>query len=148
MFKHNGLRIRSSRVALARNLALLACISMLVACAGTSTARRDQIIAERAQERWDALLALDYERAYAYASPGYRSSASLTDFEISMRVRRVQYVSAEYEGHQCEEAACTVRMRVGYRVVRPAPGLTDWTASSVMTERWVNSGGNWWFIPE
>ena len=148
MFKYNGLRIRSSRVALAKNLVWVTCLSALVACAGTSTARRDQVIPERAQARWDALLAGEYEKAYAYASPGYRSTASATDFEISFRARRFQYTSAEYLSHGCEAAVCMVKINVGYSVVRPVPGLPEWNGSSVIEERWILTDGRWWFLPQ
>jgi hypothetical protein len=148
MFKFNGLGIRSSCLALAKNLVLLTCVAALVACAGTSAERRDEVIPERAQARWDALLDGEYEKAYAYASPGYRSTASANDFEISFRARRFQYTSAEYMSHSCEEALCLVKMNVGYRVVRPAPGLPEWNGSSVVEERWILTDGRWWFLPQ
>ena len=119
----------------------------LSACT-TSPEVRDRAIQERAQARWDALLAGDFIAAYQYLSPGYRSTTSATDFEISFRTRRVQYISAEYKSHACEETACTVQMMVGYRVVRPVAGLPEWKSNSLIEERWINSDGKWWFLPE
>ena len=131
-----------------RSASILAlCLLVLSACA-TSTVSRDELIQERAQARWDALLARDYQTAYSYLSPGYRSTTSATDFEIGVRARRVQYTSAEYKSHSCEEAVCTVRMVVGYRVVRPVQGLPEWKSTSPVEERWINSDGGWWFLPE
>lgn len=123
------------------------CLLMLAACAAASVAQ-DEVIKQRAQARWDALLAGDYPVAYSYASPGYRSSASVTDFEISMRARRVKYVSAEYNGHHCEDALCAVKVRVGYEVVRPVTGLDKWKGTSLVEERWIYSDGNWWYVPQ
>jgi hypothetical protein len=137
-----------ARPRLLRQSSILAlCLLALSACA-TSPAARDKLIAQRAQARWDALLARDYETAYSYLSPGYRSTTSVTDFEISVRARRVQYISAEYRSHGCEEAVCTVQMMVGYRVVRPVVGLPEWKSTSLVEERWINSDGGWWFLPE
>jgi len=126
---------------------LALCLLVLSACA-TSPASRDKLIQERAQGRWDALLATDYATAYSYLSPGYRSTTPVTDYEIGVRARRVQYTSAEYKSHSCEEAVCTVRMEVGYRVVRPVQGLPEWKSTSLVEERWINSDGGWWFLPE
>jgi len=120
---------------------------LLAACA-SSPATRDKVIQERAQARWDALLARDYATAYQYLSPGYRSTTSVTDFEIDVRARRVQYLSAEYKAHICEEAVCTVQMSVGYKVLRPVAGLPEWKSASLVEERWIMSDGQWWFLPE
>ena len=140
-------RYGASRARFRLAAALGLCLLMLGACA-TSPAARDKVIQERAQARWDALLARDYATAYEYLSPGYRSATSATDFEIAFRSRRLQYLSAEYQGHDCEESACTVRMKLGYKIVRPVAGLPEWNSNSVVQERWINSGGKWWYLPE
>jgi len=134
--------------ALRAALSVLLCAMTLVACATGSKDSGDRVIPERAQARWDALLAKNYAGAYAYATPGYRSSNSLTDFEIAVRSRRVQYTAAEYQEHRCEDAACTVKISVDYRVVRPVAGVPEWKSSSVIEERWVYSDGEWWFLPQ
>ena len=126
---------------------LLLCLLTLSACA-TSPAARDKALQQRAQARWDALLAGDYATAYTYLSPGYRSGVTATDFEIGFRSRRVQYLSAEYRDNNCNETACTVRIMLGYKVVRPMEGVPEWKSSSVVEERWIYSEGEWWFLPE
>ena len=141
-------RASAVRRAQRRVFAALLCVSALAACATTGQDTRDQLIPQRAQARWDALLSADYAAAYAYASPGYRSSNSLADFEIEVRSRRVQYTAAEYREHRCEEAVCTVKVSVDYRVVRPVAGVPEWKSSSVVEERWVYSAGEWWFLPQ
>jgi hypothetical protein len=128
-------------------VALSLCLLLYVGCAA-SPAVRDRLIAERAQARWDALLSSDYARAYGYMSPGYRSAHSAADFEIDFRSRRVQYTSADYLGHDCIDASCTVKIKVGYKVVRPVAGLSEWKSTDVIEERWINTDGEWWYLPE
>lgn len=130
-----------------RGLPLGLCL-LLAACATTSGPGRDGLVPERAQARWDALLAGDYATAYAYASPGYRSGTSLTDFEIEERTRRVRYTSAEVKEHACAESLCTVKLFLGYTVVRPVAGVPEWDSGGLVEERWIFSDGNWWFLPE
>ena len=127
-------------------LAAVLALMMISACAATPQSREDEIRL-RAQARWDALLENDYETAYGYASPGFRSTTSVVDFEIEMRTRRVQYQSAEYREQSCEEKACTVTMLVGFKVVKPVMGLDVWESTSAIKEQWIQTGGEWWYLP-
>jgi hypothetical protein len=127
-------------------LVLLA-VMLLSACAATPASTED-VIKERAQARWDALLTGDFATAYSYYSPGYRSTITVVDFEIGIRMRRVQYRSAEYQGHSCEENVCTVRFKVGYQVAKPVPGMSDWESESMVSEQWIKSDSEWWFLPQ
>ena len=132
---------------IATALVLLA-VLLLTACATTSTASPEDIIKERAQARWDALLEGDFATAYSYLSPGYRSAITVVDYEIGVRMQKVQYRLAEYQGHSCEKNVCTVRFKVGYRVVKPVPGLDNWESDSMVSEQWIKSNGEWWFLPQ
>ena len=126
-------------------LAGLAVALSISACAGS--AARPQSIEQRAQSRWDALLAKDFEQAYAYLSPGFRSSQSLSDYEMAFRLRRVHYDSAEYMDQQCEADACTVRLNMGYTLIAPLRGVKIWKSKAVIEEKWVRIDGHWWFLP-
>jgi hypothetical protein len=128
-------------------LVLLA-VMLLSACATTSTASPENIVKERAQARWDALLDGDFATAYSYYSPGYRSAMTVVDFEIGIRMRKVQYRTAEYQGHSCEKNVCTVRFKVGYQVATPVPGLGDWESDGMVSEQWIKSNSEWWFLPQ
>ena len=128
-------------------LVLLA-VMLLSGCATTSTVTREDIVKERAQARWDALLARDYASAYEYYSPGYRSTASVVDFEISVRMRRIGYTSAEYQEQSCDENTCTVAFNVGYRVGTPVPGVGVWDGYQTVNDQWIKTGGEWWYLPE
>ncbi|MDT8320630.1 MAG: hypothetical protein RQ826_08900 [Xanthomonadales bacterium] len=140
-------KLKQPGPAAARALAGAVLALLLAACAGTQT-RPDAVVAERAQARWDALLAGDYDTAYALYSPGYRSSISRTDFEIQYRLRKVRWKTAEYQSHECTDSACTVRFMMTYTVNSPVPGIKKYTGRSRVEESWVNTRGNWWYLPE
>ena len=133
------------RIAGLLRLAGLVVALSISACAGS--AARGQSIEQRAQARWDALLGKDYERAYAYFSPGFRSSQSLSDFEMTFRLRRVRYDSAKYMDQQCETDVCTVRLNMGYTLTAPLRGVKIWKSKAVIKEKWVRINGHWWFLP-
>jgi hypothetical protein len=117
---------------------------LLVAC--TSTTVKIESLEERAQSRWDALLSSDFATAYAYSTPGYRSSLSVVDFEIGFRTRKVFYTSAKYLDHSCESDTCTVRMTIGYSVVGALRGVAEWKSKTAVEEKWVRVDGQWWFF--
>ena len=126
---------------------LAALLVLLTGCAG-NLPKEEQAVLDRAQARWDAVTAGDLETAYTYYSPGYRSTTSLIDYGVSMRMQRVRWVSAEYVDHSCEESRCTVRFKIGYQVVTPVPGLRVWNSSSMVEDTWVKTRGEWWYLPE
>ncbi len=124
--------------------------AFLSACAGRAPlpASPDNSIAERAQQRWDALLAGDFETAYAFYSPGYRSAASMIDMAFEVRSRRVRWTSAQYKEHSCLQNSCTLLFDVGWTVNKPVPGLNKWDGSDIIEEKWIKTGGKWWFLPK
>ena len=132
-------------------LALAGLLSMLAACATTTTGQpptEDDIVVQRAKARWEALLSGDYETAYTYYSPGYRSTMSVVDFTIGQRLRRVAWTSAEYKEHNCEASVCKVKFNAGYKVNNPVPGVDVFEDVTVVENTWIKSDGAWWFVPK
>jgi hypothetical protein len=130
-----------------RPLLVVISLLLLAACASTGDARKNPV-EELAQQRWDALLAADFDTAYKFYSPGYRSANSRVDFEISQRTRKVAILSAKVIGSECSGDACTVSTLVQYQVGTALPGVSRWESNSQMEERWVRTEGKWWFVPE
>jgi len=121
-------------------------VLLLAGCA-VNPASQEQKIVDRAQARWDAIIAGDHESAYAYYSPGYRSATSVIDFAVEMRTRRVGYTSAKYVSHECGEARCTIKFLVGFRVPAPIPGMTVFDSTQLIEDTWVRTDGKWWYLP-
>ncbi len=131
-------------------ISVLVASLLLSACAGNSRAPGSggEFTVERAENRWNAILTGDYETGYEFYSPGYRSRKSLADFTYELRSRRVHWTSAQYKEHSCLENSCTALFDVGFTVIRPAPGLDKWDSSQAISEKWVKTDGQWWFLPE
>jgi len=138
---------------LARALPLIAVCSMLLsACTSTTKVAeheksQDDIVVERAQARWAALLSKDLETAYGYYSPGYRSTTSLVDFVFKERTRRVKWESAEYLDHTCMDKTCKIRFKTGFRVDKAVPGMDVYRGNDEVEETWVRPEDEWWFVP-
>ena len=132
----------------ARRAALFALAALLLSACASTPRGEDGVVVKRAQERWDAIVTNNLEQAYTYYSPGYRSSHSLIDFGVTMRLRKVQYTSAEYMKHACEENRCSVSFKVGFRVMAPIPGMLKYDGHQVIEDTWVKTSGEWWYLPK
>ena len=103
---------------------------------------------EREQELWDAVIAVDLEKAYTNYSHGFRATTSLIEYGVSMVTRKVRWTSATYKNHQCEENRCSVNFDVRFKVGAPVPGLTVYEGSQVVEDRWIRTEGQWWYVPK
>jgi hypothetical protein len=126
---------------------LLLTLVLLTLAACAATAPKTDPVVERAQARWNAVIAGDLETAYSYFSPGYRSTTSLIDYGVTIRTRPVKWTSAAYKDHTCEESRCTVRFDIGFRVQKPVPGVNVYDGSEVVEDTWVRTEGQWWYLP-
>ena len=144
MLKNTNKPARSRQLAI---LFVLAAMITLSSCA-SRTISDDERVVERAQQRWDAVIAGDLETAYEFFSPGYRSTHSLIDFGVSERMRRVKRNSAEYVEHSCEETRCLVKFLVGFTVYKPVPGMVDYSSKSLLEDTWIKTNGEWWYLPK
>lgn len=119
---------------------------VLSGCAGAPLSGED-VVKQRAEQRWEAIFAKEYAKAYEYYSPGYRSKYSAVDVEIALRVQKVRWFSADYIDHSCEEKTCIVRFNLGYKIAAPVPGVDVWTGWDTIEEQWIFTSGKWWFVP-
>lgn len=121
-------------------------LALLSACA-TVAPNQDDIIAERAKARWDALEERDYAKAYAYYSPAFRSKNTATDLEIKLRMQRVKWLGANYVSHSCSGDVCTVEIDLKYQMAKPVPGVDSWGGVDRIKEQWIKVDGQWWYVP-
>ena len=111
---------------------------MLTACAATTTAKtNEEVVAERAQAKWTAIVAGDYQAAYQYMSPSSRTVISEQAYRNSMKPGF--HKGAKVVGVKCESAdICEVRLEIEYEYAgsRVKAGLP---------EKWIKQDGNWWY---
>lgn len=142
MKTNNTIAVTGGRLLVAGLLALF-----LVACTSVPKSPDDMVL-ERAQERWDAVIAGELEKAYTYYSPGFRATTSLIDFGVSMKTRKVRWTSAAYKNHECEGDRCVINFDIGFKVGTPVPGLTVYEGTQVVEDRWIRSDSQWWYVPK
>lgn len=120
----------------------LATLAVLSGCASTPGASPEQIVTQRAQERWNHLLKLEFAKAYAYLSPAERAVTSEENY-VQRFGRGVSWVSAKAAPASCDTAErCSVVVNLQTQVV--ARGFKD-PIKTTPTEIWVLENGQWWF---
>ena len=102
-------------------------------------------VRQRAQQRWAALVARDFAAAYAYETPGYRSTVSPEQFQsrfgaaVRWRGATVEAVAIDAAGDRAE-----VTIQLDYEAPDALGGL--YTNRKAMRERWIASEGTWWYV--
>jgi len=135
-----------SRVAKRRHFAVMLLSLGLAACAGmggitpeTPVEKKEAVVAERAQERWNALIRNDYLAAYEYLSPTARELLPYDEYRTRAR-GELRYTAAKVDRVTCEAEACKVRMIVTYdhRLMKGIVTPVD--------ESWVLDKGQFWYL--
>jgi hypothetical protein len=118
---------------------LFALLLAFTGCSIIETRPAEDVVASRAQNRVDALMAGDYEAAYAFTTPGYRTAESAARY--GTRWSGVgMWRAAEVSKVNCNEAGnkCMVAIRVTFY----ARQFGEQTTS--LREEWLLIGGNWY----
>lgn len=102
----------------------------------------------RAMERWDLLVQGDFAGAYAYLSPGYRSSVTSVAYQRRMLLSRISWREAEIVGSECAQETCKVRILLDYLLVRPVPGVDRLPREREIEEDWILADGAWFYVPD
>ena len=117
-------------------------------CAVLDDRTPEEIVAARAIERINLLMAGEYEEAYLYTTPGYRSTEGVgrygtrwagTSMWVSANITSVK--CAEPEGIDGPSTRCQVAMQVKYRFI--AAGSPSGINQTALFEDWIYTDGNW-----
>ena len=134
--KHGLTRLASRRAALAllTTLALAGCASI-----GRTP---EEVVTERVEKRWDALIAGNFEKAWEFTQPAYRGVVKAADyhkqFGIGGKWRGVQVHSVT-----CEAERCNVRIRLTTKM--NVPPFQGKEVTGFIEEVWLREDGQWWY---
>lgn len=124
---------------------ILITLSALLVAACAPPPSDEEVVTQRAQERWDALVSNDFENSYKYHSPGYREENTTTEHIVGLSRRKITWVAAEIVGVDCEDGRCEVESSVTYSA-DGAPGvLAGMQNTRIVREIWVRLDDQWWY---
>ena len=113
---------------------------VIAGCALPESMRRPdkEVVAEKAQQRWDALVKGDFATAYRYISPAGRKT--VTQAAYASQLKAGFWTGAKVQDVRCPTAeACEVDVTVEYQAL----GLRTKTP---VREQWVKADSDWWFV--
>lgn len=125
---------------------------MLSACAALAPKTDEEQVTRRAEQRMAAFKNMDFEKAYSFMSPGYRSSNSIRHFEADHiglpAAKEYRVLSAD-----CVEDRCEVMMELMFDMseVLGMAGARGHDGQEVLTdmvfrEVWIRMDGRWWAL--
>ncbi len=131
----------ASRLALAgAGLAIL-----LSGCASLSPKTTEEIVAQRANERWNLMRADKFESSYEFTAPSYKAVKDAKSYR-SLYGSASAWTDAKVAKVECSsDAACNVVMEITVRNVSPMRGAP--TLTTAIDESWVKEGDRWYFLP-
>lgn len=101
----------------------------------------EEVVTERAQARWNALVEHNWASAYGYMTPAYRAIVPLKRFGTQFS-GPAQWEDAKVAGVKCEEKRCIVSVAVDIRILLPAHA--DRVTTTHLDEVWVLEEGQWY----
>lgn len=128
-----------------KKLSMLPLIFCLTGCVGIGVnSGKDvdakDIVAKRAQSRWDALMNGDIATAYEYLSPGTRNLMSLEKYKA--KIRTGWWKKASVDSVACVQDRCDVSIVLIYSY-RDLDSI-----ESRQSEIWLHEDKKWWYVPK
>ena len=128
----------------------LCCAMILTGCTGprTMTDAMQEELLSRVEARWRALEANDFDTAYGFTSPAYRSvfSKSMYRHRFSTQIIR-QLTDIEFLTYDTSAAVASVAVRVMSEPVKHTSRASAALGAipSQLVEKWLFVDGQWWF---
>lgn len=98
----------------------------------------EQAVKARAQERWDAMVAGQFDKAFEYLTPTTRSTLPIDVFRG--RLGGAKWHGAKVTGVVCEPEVCEVTVTIDIDVLPNLP------YKQPISEKWLLVDGKWWFV--
>lgn len=120
-------------------IGLIVSIAVTLASCTTVKPRADQdVVRERAQARWDALVKNDFKAAYELLSPG--SKGVVTSEQYASTLQSGFWKKAQVDKVVCDgPERCEVHSTVDYN----RRGMDFKTP---IRDIWIKEAGNWWYL--
>ena len=121
--------------------AVFAVVAMAFLAGCATVGRSDQdVVAERAQERWNLLVKNDFAAAHGYISPAGRELVTPEAYASSLR--KNFWTGAKVGDVVCKQPdACEVDVWIEYQ-------YRGMKMKTPVHEKWIKQKSDWWFVYE
>lgn len=101
--------------------------------------------------RWQAVIENDLEKAYQYVSPGYKEIESLESYKVRIATAKIHmnWKAGSFKSSNCEtELVCKVQVSVEYTYTFPRRSMGSSDVNTTLTENWIKVDGDWYLVPK
>lgn len=139
----NTARLHSATLRALAALIVTASALWLSGCA-TPAANPQEVVRQLASQRWQHIMAGQFDKAYAMTAPSYRKLKTLDFYQRNLSASPVKWQSAEVVRIDCETQTCKVTVKAVSQILMPTryKGLLN----SGLDETWVFEDGQWWMF--
>lgn len=123
-------------------------VLLMIAC--LTGCQQAEDLATSATSRWTGIIEEDFERAYAYFSPGHKEIESLESFKLRIMTAKINlnWTAVEFVGQECaEETVCEVTVKLDYSYNFTKRSLGGMDVQTEITENWIKLDDRWYFVP-
>jgi len=125
-------------------LLILSTVMLLSACEDPEKGKLDS----RAMEYWRYKINKDFDKAYEYLSPGWRSTESKETFARRMSLSVVKWLSVKIKEKICSEKdLCVVVFEIVYEYRFKGGVGGEIQVPSEVKETWMMKGNVWYHVP-
>ena len=123
-------------------------IMILGGCAEFAVSSPEEMVRQRINERWAALIEGRLETAYDYETPEYRELYSFTDYRKTIRGVGA-WKRIEIENIVCEEKKCIANIII-YAKINVGMGFGAVESNARAKENWIHHStyGHWYHISD
>ena len=125
-------------------ITLIAAMVLASGCAIFDNRPPEQVVADRAQERVNLLMRGDFEKAYRYATPGYRATNTVDQYAADFGGVSM-WLEAEVGEVNCplleEVLVCDVVTLISYN-----PPRMGYVQTTQVPERWIKVENGWYLV--
>ena len=112
-------------------------LAIAAGCATQPPTTDEQLVERKAMERWNAVIAGDYKKAYGFISPAGRALTTAEAYERTFR--RGFHKAARVTEVRCAQELCDVTLELEYSHQGRAIKTPFW-------EKWVKQDSDWWYL--
>jgi uncharacterized protein YchJ len=120
-------------------------VLIAVFVAGCTKGKPEDILQQRVNERWQALIARDYQAAYALETPAFRAAYDLQAFRRRLG-GLVEWSQAEVKEVALSDEKDTAQVTVlaSYTATTPFGAGDAYENTKPFEEQWIYLEGQWW----
>lgn len=133
--KHNFLSI----------LSLMLVTTMMTGCVDSEKNKLDNRVADY----WNYKINKEFDKAYEFLSPGWKSSEPQEAYQQRMVASKVNWTKASFNKKECSQPdLCKVFIDIEYEFNMRAGGNTLMKVPTTVSEKWIMKDNRWYQVPD